>query len=118
MMMTAMSNGLIDAVVIVCEGCGTVLLDEPEMVQGIGGRVSGLVSTTPITELIKRLGPEKVLDPETAKVDQAARVKKAIYLGYRTVILPLHVKSPGCKAAPAMGAENPGVNLYIFVVHT
>ena len=85
MMHTAMDKGMIDAAVIVCEGCGTVVIDEPDMVQGIGGRVSGLVSTTPIPELIKRIGTEKVLDPATAKIDQVAGTEKAIAMGYKNI---------------------------------
>lgn len=35
--------GLIDAVVLVCDGAGTVVVTTPSLVQGIGGRMSGLV---------------------------------------------------------------------------
>jgi putative methanogenesis marker protein 8 len=85
MIHTAMENDMVDAAVIDCEGCGTVIIDEPDMVQGIGGRVSGLVSTTPIPGLIKRIGPEKVLDRATAKIDQVAGVKKVIAMGYKNI---------------------------------
>ena len=46
------------------------IVTDPEMVQGIGGRVSGLVSTTPIPEIIERVEPGNVLDPATARIDQ------------------------------------------------
>ena len=42
-------KGLLDAVVLACDGAGTVVVTKPAMVQGIGGRMSGLVSTTPYT---------------------------------------------------------------------
>ena len=117
MMHTAMEKGIVDAAVIVCEGCGTVVIDEPEMVQGIGGRVSGLVSTTPIPALIKCVGQEKVLDPATAKIDQVAGVKKAIAMGYRNIAVST-AGAASAKALRTLEKENPGVNIYIFVVHT
>jgi putative methanogenesis marker protein 8 len=117
MMHTAMEKGMIDAAVIVCEGCGTVVIDEPDMVQGIGGRVSGLVSTTPIPELIKRLGPEKVLDPSTAKIDQVAGVNKAIAMGYKNIAVST-AGAANARDLRKLEKEHPGVNIYIFVVHT
>jgi putative methanogenesis marker protein 8 len=117
MIHTAMEKGMVDAAVIVCEGCGTVVIDEPEMVQGIGGRVSGLVSTTPIPELIQRIGPEKVLDPATAKIDQVAGLKKAIAMGYENIAVST-AGGASTKILRAIEKEHPGVNVYIFVVHT
>ncbi len=117
MMHTAMEKGMIDAAVIVCEGCGTVVIDEPDMVQGIGGRVSGLVSTTPIPELIKRVGTEKVLDPTTAKIDQVAGVEKAMAMGYKNIAVSTASASDARKLK-ALEKAHKGVNIYVFVVHT
>jgi putative methanogenesis marker protein 8 len=117
MMHTAMEKGMIDAAVIVCEGCGTVVIDEPDMVQGIGGRVSGLVSTTPIPGLIERIGAEKVLDPATAKIDQVAGTKKAIAMGYRNIAVST-ASANDAKALKAIEKAHPGVNVYVFIVHT
>ena len=117
MMHTAMERGMIDAAVIVCEGCGTVVIDEPDMVQGIGGRVSGLVSTTPIPALIRRIGAEKVLDPATAKIDQVAGARKAIAMGYKKIAVST-ASASDTKKLKALEKEHPGVNVYIFVVHT
>ena len=47
LMNTGLRTGTLDAAVIACDGAGTVIVRSPEMVQGIGGRMSGLVSTTP-----------------------------------------------------------------------
>ena len=41
---------------MVCDGCGTVTVEDPELVQGIGGRISGIISTSPINEVINILG--------------------------------------------------------------
>ena len=37
----ALTKGIIDCTVIVCEGAGTVIVTDPELAQGIGGRISG-----------------------------------------------------------------------------
>ena len=47
--------GLIDAAVLACDGAGTVIAPTPALVQGIGGRMSGLVRTTPYHEVITRI---------------------------------------------------------------
>ncbi|KUG19882.1 hypothetical protein ASZ90_010384 [hydrocarbon metagenome] len=80
-------RGLIDSAVTVCDGAGTVVTDNPLLVQGIGGRMSGLVRTTPIPEVIERIRQHggHVLDPETAAIDQAAGVALASSLGYRRI---------------------------------
>ena len=62
---TNMEKGSIDCVVGACDGAGTLLMTSPRVVQGVGGRVSGLVSTTPIPDVIRRLEEKgsTVLDP-------------------------------------------------------
>jgi putative methanogenesis marker protein 8 len=113
---TAMALKLVDAAVLVLEGCGTVIVTDPEMVQGIGGRVSGLVSTTPIPELIDRIGIDNVLDPETAKIDMFEGVKKAINMGYVNIAVSI---ISGADARKLKGLEKKaGVNIYTFAVHT
>jgi putative methanogenesis marker protein 8 len=115
-MMTALREKKMDAAVIVCEGCGTVVLTKPEMVQGIGGRVSGLVSTTPIPELIERVGPENVLDPKTAKIDMVAGVKKAIDMGFKKIGVSI-ISGKDAKHFREMEKQY-GVTIYTFIVHT
>jgi putative methanogenesis marker protein 8 len=82
---TLLDEDIIECVVIVCEGCGTVIVEDPVLVQGIGGRISGIISTSPIKEIINTLGKEKVLDPENAKIDQIQGVIKAINNGYKKI---------------------------------
>ncbi|HTY91534.1 MAG TPA: methanogenesis marker 8 protein [Methanocella sp.] len=113
---TAMELGIMDATVMVCEGCGTLVITDPEMAQGIGGRVSGLVSTTPIPELIAKIGPEYVLDPKTARMDVVAGVKKAIAMGFKNIGVSV-VSAKAAKELKMLEKEH-GVNVYVFVVHT
>jgi putative methanogenesis marker protein 8 len=87
-------KGLLDAVVLACDGAGTVVVTKPAMVQGIGGRMSGLVSTTPYPGVIDRIEKNGgyVLDHENASIDQLAGVALALVQGFRkiavTVALP------------------------------
>jgi len=86
--------GLIDAVVLACDGAGTIVVTTPALVQGIGGRMSGLVSTTPYPSVMDRIEAHGgfVLDRENASLDQLAGVALAVEKGFRkiavTVALP------------------------------
>ncbi len=78
-MMTALGKGLIDSTVTVCDGAGTVVTSSPALVQGMNAQISGLVETEPIPEVIDaihRMGGH-VLDPATARIDQAAGLELA-----------------------------------------
>lgn len=83
----AVRQGLLDAAVIVSDGAGTLVTRNPTLIQGIGGRMSGLLKTSPIREVIARIEENGgvVLDPETAAIDQVAGVALAATLGYRRI---------------------------------
>ncbi len=86
-MMTALARGLIDSTVTVCDGAGTVVTSSPALVQGINAQISGLVETEPIPEVIDaihRMGGH-VLDPATARIDQAAGLKLAAKHGHNRI---------------------------------
>ena len=80
-------KGLLDAVVLACDGAGTVVVTKPAMAQGIGGRMSGLVSTTPYPEVMDRIEKNGgfVLDRDHASIDQLAGVALALIRGYRKI---------------------------------
>ena len=116
-MCTLLDEKIIDSVVMVLEGCGTLIVTEPELVQGIGGRVSGLVKTSPIPELIAKIGEENIVDSENAGINQIEGIKLAISKGFKNIAVT------GALASDAEGIrklkeENPNVNIYVFVVHT
>jgi putative methanogenesis marker protein 8 len=113
---TAIRQKKVDAAVLVCEGCGTLIVTDPDMVQGIGGRVSGLVSTTPIPALIVRIGPQYVLDPKTARIDQVDGVKKAIGMGFKNIAVSI-IDGSTAREMKRLEKRHPGVNIYTFVVH-
>ncbi|MDD1662575.1 MAG: DUF2099 family protein [Methanomicrobiales archaeon] len=84
---SAIRANLLDAAVLACDGAGTVIVPTPALVQGIGGRMSGLVSTSPIPEVIQRIRScgGHVIDPEEAGIDQVRGADAAYELGYRKV---------------------------------
>lgn len=87
MMRVWLEKGLIDCAVVVCEGAGTVLTSRGSLVQAIGGRLTGIIKTSPIPEIITRIKNEGgvVLDEKKATIDQVAGVKRALSLGFRRV---------------------------------
>lgn len=81
--MTALRRGLLDATVTVCEGAGTVITSNHALVQGIGARLSGVIETTPVEGIIKKIKAKggEILD--TPRIDQAAGLRMALELGYK-----------------------------------
>ena len=80
---TALHNGVIDAAVIVSDGCGTAVISDPEIVQGLCGRISGIHETSPIAKVINDVGADRVLNPKTACIDQLWGAVKAAQMGFR-----------------------------------
>jgi putative methanogenesis marker protein 8 len=106
-------SGLIDAAVLACDGAGTVIVTRPEMAQGIGGRMSGLVRTSPHRAVIDRIeqGGGIVLDREQARIDQLAGAALAVSEGYQNIAVT--VTSPGI--AESIRRIHP--DTFIFAVH-
>ncbi len=46
--MTGIAKGIIQAAMTVCDGAGTVVTSNPQLIQGMGGYISGLAETDPI----------------------------------------------------------------------
>lgn len=106
-------KGLLDAAVIVCDGAGTVVVTKPAMVQGIGGRMSGLVSTSPYSQVMDRIERNGgyVLDRDHASIDQTAGVALAMVQGFRKIAVT--VARP--EEAEAIRRVHP--KTLIFAVH-
>ena len=116
-MCTLLDENVIDSVVMVLEGCGTLIVTEPELVQGIGGRVSGLVKTSPIPELIAEMGEDNIVNPETAEINQAEGIKLAISKGFKNIAVTITLAEDADEIRK-LKEEYPDVNIYVFVVHT
>lgn len=110
---SSLKHGKIDAAVIAADGCGTVVLIDPEIVQGLGGRISGICETSPINSVIDGVGVDNVLDPDTARINVLDGVRKAKSMGHETVAVTL----VSMKDASALREEF-GDSLIIMAVHT
>ncbi len=113
---TLLDEHVIDCAVIVSEGCGTVILEDPEFVQGMAGRISGFLSTSPIEKIIVAVGPENVLNPETAEINQIQGVLKAIEMGHQNIAVSI-ISAEDAKRLRDIEKENEGINIYIFAAH-
>ena len=111
------TKDLIDCAVMVCEGCGTVIVTESELAQGVGGRVSGLVETSPIPELIEEFLPNHVFDEENASIDQVEGFRLAIENGYSNIAVTICYPEDGI-ILRELEKEYEDVNLYLFGVHS
>lgn len=123
---TLLRENIIDCAVMVCEGCGTVIVDSPELSQGVGGRVSGLVSTTPIPEVIKAIGLNNVVDSENASINQVEGAKLALKNGFNKIAITLANPNDAIELRKLEkefneskdGKSDELVKFYLFAVHT
>ncbi|MFU8767503.1 MAG: methanogenesis marker 8 protein [Candidatus Methanoperedens sp.] len=116
-MMTALRRGLIDCTVTVCDGAGTVVTDNPGLVQGMGALMSGLVETEPIPEVLRNIEAAGgvVVDKETSSIDQIKGLMKACEMGYMDIAVS--VVSP-YEAGKLRDIENEqGINLVLIGAH-
>lgn len=109
----ALQQGRIEAAVIAADGCGTAVITDPELVQGMGGRISGICETEPIPAVVEAVGPENMLDPGTARIDMEAGAEKAFSMGYRKVA----VTTPFVDSALRIRRKHGG-DVVIIGVHT
>ncbi|WP_410509997.1 DUF2099 family protein [Methanosarcina hadiensis] len=116
-MMSGLNSGFLETTVTACDGAGTVISGNPALVQGIGGRMSGLVETEPIDAVIKRIEERggTILDPATATIDPAGGVRKASELGYRKIAVTI-ADSKTAKEVRKIESES-GLNLFVIAVH-
>ena len=87
MMRVWLEKGLVDCAVVVCEGAGTVITPNGELAQSIGARLTGIIRTSPIKEIIERIEADGgvILDKASARIDQVEGVKRAFDLGFKRV---------------------------------
>ncbi|MCU0860935.1 MAG: DUF2099 family protein [Methanomassiliicoccales archaeon] len=109
----AVSRKVLDCAVLVSDGAGTCVVTDPELIQGIGGRISGIIETTPIAEVVQAIGRENVLAPDKGTIDQFAGAQLAFSKGHRNVGVTL------AKAQDArMLRDGFGSSVMLFAVHT
>ncbi len=108
----SVARGMLDCAVLVCDGAGTAVVSEPELIQGIGGRISGIISTTPIEAIIDTIGRDRVLDPSTAAIDQLRGVDLALKLGFKRIGVTISAASDASSIRKKYGQK-----VAIFAVH-
>jgi putative methanogenesis marker protein 8 len=116
-MMGGFNSVFLEKPVTACDGAGTVISGNPALVQGIGGRMSGLVETEPIDAVIKGIEERggTVLDPSTATIDPVEGARKAAELGYRKIAVT--VADPKTAKNLRKLETELGLDLIIIAVH-
>jgi len=86
-----MEKGLIDCAVTVCEGAGTVISWNSDLVQSIGARLTGIIKTSPIKSIVDYIEKHggHVLNSENAEINQPEGVKKAFSMGFRKIAVTI-----------------------------
>jgi putative methanogenesis marker protein 8 len=118
-LMDAMSEGLVDSAVLVCEGAGTVVATRPDVLQAIGAHMTGLIKTEPIAEIQEGLVKRGcILLDRQATVDQVRGYERAVAAGFRNIAVT--VAGENTKEAALlreMGAKL-GARPFLLAVHT
>ena len=116
-MMTGLRRGLIDSSITVCEGVGTVITSNPILAQGIGARISGVIETTLIPKLKRRVEEKGgiVLDGKSAIINQPMGVARAIELGFKNVAVTVATLGDARKCREI--EQETGANVIIIGVH-
>lgn len=117
-LMYALRKGKIEAAVTVCDGAGTVISSNPEIIQGIGARMNGLFFTTPFRSLVKRLEENNCIVIPGGKIDQIEGVKRAIQLGYENIAVTVNGYSGENLSEIRELEKLHGVSITIIVVCT
>ena len=113
-----MKKGLLDCAVTVCDGAGTVITSNPELVQAIGARLTGIIRTSPIKSTIEYIKANRgiVLDEASAQIDQAEGAARAAELGYRHIAVTVaSYNSEYIQKIRRIGKER-GIEVAVFSV--
>jgi putative methanogenesis marker protein 8 len=116
-MMTGLKAGIIDAAVTVCDGAGSVITANPDLVQGMGGYLSGLMETDPIPEVLEgiRARHGHVLSPQDGRIDQIEAAAYAAAAGYKRFAVTVADAASGEKLREM--EKLAGVRIMIIGVH-
>ncbi|OPY54257.1 MAG: hypothetical protein A4E49_01076 [Methanosaeta sp. PtaU1.Bin112] len=118
-LMDAMSEGLVDSAVVVCEGAGTVVAKRPDVLQAIGAHMTGLLRTEPIVEIQEGLEERGcLLLDRQATIDQVQGLKTAVSAGFRRIAVTVAGTNSQESAALRKLAEKHSIRLFLLAVHT
>ena len=116
-MMTGLRTGLIETTVTACDGAGTVITDNPGLVQGMGAQISGLIETEPIPEIIEGIRERggTVVDEDAASIDPVVGVRRAAESGYGRIAVT--VVDPGTALEIRKLEAELGITTIIIAAH-
>ncbi|HIE31432.1 MAG TPA: DUF2099 family protein [Methanosarcinales archaeon] len=116
-MMTGLERGLIETTITACDGAGTVITDNPGLVQGMGAQISGLIETEPIPEIIEGIRERGgvVVDEDAASIDPVAGLRRAAQLGYRRIAVT--VIDPGVALEIRRLESELGIKTIVIAAH-
>jgi len=117
-MSTSLKDGLIDASITVCDGAGNVITENPNLVQGIGARLTGIIKTFPIRETIEYIEKNGgiILDKEKATIDPYKAFKKAVEMKYRKIAISITGYDADKISLIRRECAKNNVKAYIFIV--
>ncbi len=115
----ALRDGLLDCAVTVCEGAGTFICSDPQVVQAVGAHMTGIISTSPIPALQERLKREgcTLLD-ENAFIDQLSGLERAASMGHKRIAVTVMGKDAFTAQAIKERGTELGVETLLIGVHT
>jgi putative methanogenesis marker protein 8 len=90
MFMKALTRGIIDCAITVSDGAGSIITDNPSVVQGVGARMNGVFYTTPIKEVIERYRELGCIVFDDARIDQHRAVRTAASAGYHRIAVTVN----------------------------
>lgn len=114
-----LKNRIIDGVVLVCDGAGTVITATPQIVQGIGARMHTMLKTSHIPEVaikLRRYGCN-ILN-RTGAIDQLAGVVEAARMGYKKVAVTVSAFGEDSMEDIRAAESRNGISLITLVVCT
>lgn len=90
MFMMALKRGIVDCAITVSDGAGSVITDNPSVVQGVGARMNGVFYTTPIKEVIERYRNLGCTVYDDGRIDQLRAIRTAASAGYRRIAVTVN----------------------------
>lgn len=115
----AITEGLLDAAIVVCEGAGTVIVAKPEVLQAIGAHMTGLLRTEPIKEVQEGLeGKGCILLDGLCTIDQVRGFEMAAEAGFDKIAVTIAGKNAFVAKSLRKIGEIVGKEPVILAVHT
>jgi putative methanogenesis marker protein 8 len=90
MFMLALRREVIDCAITVSDGAGSIITDDPSVVQGVGARMNGVFYTTAIEEVIDRYRGLGCTVFDDGRIDQALAIRTAASAGYRRIAVTIN----------------------------